>query len=53
MGHGYRSNYSRRRFRMRYATTCKQPHGLRQVRVEYIRDIRDVNTNISVASCGS
>ena len=34
MGHGYRSNYTRRRFRMRYATTCKQPHGLRHVRIE-------------------
>lgn len=32
MGHGYRSNYTRRRFRMRYATTCKHPNTLGQVR---------------------
>jgi hypothetical protein len=31
MGHGYRSNYTRRRFRLRYATTIKQPNTLRQV----------------------
>ncbi len=35
MGHGYRSHYTRRRFRMRYETTCKQPNRLRQVRFEY------------------
>ncbi|CAF1499010.1 unnamed protein product [Rotaria sp. Silwood1] len=32
MGHGYRSNYTRRRFRTRYATTLHQPNTLRQLR---------------------
>ncbi|CAF4628555.1 unnamed protein product [Rotaria socialis] len=31
MGHGYRSNYTRRRFRMRYATTLNPPTVLRQL----------------------
>lgn len=35
MGHGYRSNYTRRRFRTRYATTLIQPNALRSVRIEY------------------
>ncbi len=35
MGHGYRSNYTRRRFRNRYVTTFNQPNNtLRQVRIE-------------------
>jgi hypothetical protein len=34
MGHGYRSNYTRRRFRTRYATTFTQPNRLRQVRFD-------------------
>jgi transient receptor potential cation channel subfamily M protein 3 len=35
MGHGYRSIYTRRRFRNRYVTTCNQPNTLRQVRIEF------------------
>jgi len=34
MGHGYRSNYTRRRFRTRYATTLKHPNVLLTVRIE-------------------
>jgi hypothetical protein len=34
MGHGYRSNYTRRRFRTRYATTLNLPNAVLTVRIE-------------------
>ncbi|CAF1143570.1 unnamed protein product [Adineta ricciae] len=39
MGHGYRSNYTRRRFRTRYATTFNQPNALRSLHRKAVSSI--------------